>query len=440
MMSEKTTARHSTQTVRKVRPLMKEMYQGALRAKENGQTVAYGMSGSMFEEILHAMEIVPVWTENYAGLCAAKHQAQGFLERAEADGYSNVICGYVRVGLGFDAMRRDLGAIPEGAPDGGMPEPDLLLGSSQACDPRYKWYQACGKYMDVPTYNIDVIMPEVYADLAEIEPYYVAYQLEQYKGLVEFLEYHTKRKIDQDKLEAAFETSQKVFQIWYDCDRLRTAIPSPMPSQDFFNAFVPGNFFPCEQFSVDFYQELHDEVADRVAKGIGVLKDEKYRLMWAGGVPPWHTMWLFNDFEDRGAVFAVERMYRTFDPVEIPSRISDPLEKMAYRAFQRRVQKFTEARAGSGNRNIEFLKHYIRDYKIDGMVMHGTKSCRAMTIGQLQVKHLIQRQMDIPYLQLQSDMIDIRDYSEEQWKSSIQAFMETVTNRKDALRAQSGRR
>jgi len=57
------------------------------------------------------------------------------------------------------------GGIPEGAPDGGMAQPDLLLGSSYACDPRFKWYQATGKYMDVPTYNIDVLAPPVHADL-----------------------------------------------------------------------------------------------------------------------------------------------------------------------------------------------------------------------------------------------------------------------------------
>ena len=81
-MTEKTTARKSTQTARKVRGIVKEMYARAHQAKENGDPVAYGMVGSQYDEILHAMGIVPIWTENYAGLCAAKRVAENYLLRA----------------------------------------------------------------------------------------------------------------------------------------------------------------------------------------------------------------------------------------------------------------------------------------------------------------------------------------------------------------------
>jgi benzoyl-CoA reductase/2-hydroxyglutaryl-CoA dehydratase subunit BcrC/BadD/HgdB len=429
-MTEKTTARKSTQTARKVRGIVKDMYTAAHRAKESGDPVAYGMVGSQYNEILHAMGIVPIWTENYAGLCAAKRQAEDFLLRAEADGYSNVICGYVRTGLGFDCMRHGLGTIPEGAPDGGMAEPTFMLGSSYACDPRFKWYQATGKYLNVPIHNIDVLWPPVHSDLKAVEGYYVAYQLDQFKGLVDFLEQQTKRKLDLDALDAAFERGQEVFQVWYDCDQLRKAIPGPMPSEDHFNAFVPATFRLCDDVTLEFYKELHAELKERVANGIGVVPDEKYRLLWAGGLPPWHTMWVFNYFEDRGAVFVIERVYRLYDPVEIPKHITHPLEKLAYRTFHRMTQKFDQAKESTGNANAEFLLEYIRDYKIDGMVMHATKSCRAATVGQLYIRNLIQSSVDIPFLQLQSDIIDIRDYSEDQWKSSIDTFLETVANAK----------
>ncbi|MEK7847997.1 MAG: hypothetical protein AAB270_03645, partial [Chloroflexota bacterium] len=62
----------------------------------------------------------------------------------------------------------------------------------------------------------------------------------------------------------------------------------------------------------------------------------------------------------------------------------------------------------------------------DGMVMHATRSCRATTIGQLHLKNLVQRYVKIPGLQLISDIIDLRDYSEAEWKSNIDSFLETV--------------
>lgn len=428
-MTEKTTARKSTQTARKVRGLVKDMYQRAHQAKANGDPVTYGMVGSQYPELFHAMGIVTIWTENYAGVCAAKRVAGNYLQRAEADGYSNVICGYVRSGLGFDCLRRESGGIPEGAPDGGMAMPDLMVGSSYVCDPRFKWYQATGKYLDVPTYNIDVLAPPVHCDLKAIQNDYVAYQLDQFKGLVAFLEHETKRKLDMDKFEAAFEQSQQVYQLWYECDQLRRAVPGPMPSEDHFNVFVPASFQICDEGTLGFYKELYAELKERVDNGIGVIENERYRILWAGGLPPWHTMWLFNYFEDRGAVFVIERVYRSFDPVEIPARISDPLEKLAYRTFRRMTQRFEQAQAGTGSPAAECILEYIRDFQIDGMVMHITKSCRANTIGQLFIKGLIQQSVDIPFLQLQSDIIDVRDYSEEQWKSSIDAFLETVAQK-----------
>src|SRR3990172_7895556 len=99
-LQQKTTSAKTTETVKKVRGMVKSMYRGAAEAKANGKCVAYGMVGSLFDEIIRAMDIVPIWTENYAGLCAAKRDAERFITNAENEGYSNVICGYVRTSLG----------------------------------------------------------------------------------------------------------------------------------------------------------------------------------------------------------------------------------------------------------------------------------------------------------------------------------------------------
>src|SRR3990172_8842176 len=117
------------------------------------------MVGCNYDEILWAMDIVPIWPENFAGLCAAKRVAQPMLVKAEAECFSNVICGYARTGIGYDAYKKELGAPPAMAPDGGMAEPDLLLGCSATCDPRFKWYQALGRYRDSPIYSFDIITP-----------------------------------------------------------------------------------------------------------------------------------------------------------------------------------------------------------------------------------------------------------------------------------------
>ena len=162
---------------------------------------------------------------------------------------------------------------------------------------------------------------------------------------------------------------------------------------------------------------------------IGVIPNEKYRILYGGGLPPWHTLWIFNYFESFGAVFAIERQYRAYDPVEVPSSVKDPVEFLAWRSFLRATQFYEKARANSGNPTVERLLGMIDRYAIDGVVFHACRSCRATTIGQVHYKNILGRYTDIPMMQLVSDMVDLRDYSEAQWKAQIGAFIETLAGR-----------
>ncbi len=393
--------------------------------------IAYVMVSSHYDEILRAMDIVPLPTENYAGLCAAKRDMDRFLGKAEAEGYSQVLCSYARIGLGFDSMRKELGAMPEGAPDGGMPRPDMMLGSSNICDPRFKWFQAAGRYLDIPRYSIDVVKPSVFTDLKEARGPYIRYQQAQFEGLISFLEKQTGRKMDRESLWETIRLGDEAWRLWFETDRLRIAVPSPMPSQDRFSIMVPAYYYSGTREAVDFYRDLHDEVKHRVENGIGVIPDEKYRILYGGGLPPWHTLWIFNYFESFGAVFVMENVYRAHDPVEVPSHVKDPVEYLAWRTFLRLTSRHEKTRSNSGNLEVERLLDIIKDYRIDGVVFHACRSCRATTIGQIHTKNRLGRFTDIPMTQLVSDMVDLRDYSEAQWKAQIGAFIDSLVARRD---------
>jgi len=282
----KTTAVKGTTTAKLIRELVKNIYRSAHEAKQAGKKVAYFMVASQYDEIIRAMDVVPIPTENYAGLCAAKRDMERFLLKAEEDGYSQVLCSYARIGLGFDSLRKELGGIPPNAPDGGMPEPDMMLGSSAVCDPRFKWYQAAGRYVDVPSYSIDVVMPPVQADLNAVRDYYIRYQEAQFRGLVDFLERQTGKKLDDDRLWETIRLGDEAWRLWYEVDRLRVAHPCPMPTQDHFSIMVAGHYYCGTQVAVDFYQTLYNEVKEKVANGQGVIPEEKYRLLYGGDYHP----------------------------------------------------------------------------------------------------------------------------------------------------------
>ncbi len=426
----KTTATKGTETSRRVRSMVKNLYHGAQQAKTEGKKVAYVMVASQYDELLRAMDIVPLATENYAGLCAAKRDGERFLVKAEADGYSQVLCSYARIGLGFDSMRKELNGMPAKSPDGGMAFPDMMIGSSSYCDPRFKWFQAAGRFMNVPTYALDVVAPSVDANLEAVRDSYIQYQKEQLQGLVVFLQEQTRTRMDRDRLWEAIRLGDEAWRLWYEIDRLRTAVPGPMPSQDHFSVMVPAFYYAGCSEAVEFYSELYAELKTRVSNKIGGSPSEKYRLMFAGGLPPWHTLWIFNYFESFGAAFVIENVYRSYDPVAVPAHVKDPIEYLAWRSFLRFTQYYDKARAGSGNAQVERLLDMTAEYKIDGMVFHACRSCRATTIGQTHIKNILSQYTDKPMLQLTSDMVDIRDYSEAQWKAQIGTFIETVAARR----------
>ena len=427
---QKTTAQKTTKAAGKVRPLVKQLYAEAARAAVEDKHIAYCMVGSNYDEILRTMEITPIWTENYGAVCAAKQAAYPFLAKAEADGFSNVLCSYAMVGLGHDAIRAETGAIPEGAPDGGMAKPTMLLGSSYSCDPRYKWYQALGRYLDAPIYCHDVIWPPSgwNPSPGEITDS-INYQVEQLKGLVDFLESVTRKKLDLEKLSEIMDIADETYRIWYEAYRFRESSPCPMPSQDHFSCMVPAFYMIGDPRALIFYQELYDELADRIERGVGAIEDEKYRLMWGGGLPPWHTMNIFNYFERQGAVFTAETIlsYRPPEPFETPNNLH-PLERIAHRWIRKLTDVHLKAAKGCGDWRVQEILDLMDAYNNVGLVMHQARSCRAASLGQIHFRNVLKDHLEAPVLLWESDIVDVRNYSESQTKTRVDAFMETVEN------------
>jgi len=432
----KTSSRKFTESAGKIRTVVKRMYQQAQQAKEEKRKIAYCMVMCNYEEILEAMDIVQVYTENYAGLCAVKRQAECYMEKARAEGYSNLLCGYAQVGIGFDAMRYELGEMPPDAPDGGMPEPDMLLGCSMGCDPRWKWYQALGRYKDTPIYNMDVLMPPSDADMDAIKEHSVRYMAEELRGLISFLEEQTGRKMDYDRLMKIIRQVEETRWWWREAYELRKAVPTPMTTQDHFVLFVPHHMMLTDSFTLEFYKGLYEELKERVDNKIGAIDNERFRLLWGVGLPPWHTMSILDYFINSGAVFAAETAYMIPEPFEIPSNVTDPVELIALRAFERNscLQKRGQEAGGVPPLAQAHLER-IKDYYIDGVVMHITRSCRASTMGQILVKNVIRDHYPkMPVMFMESDIIDLDTYSEDETKNRIDTFMEMV----DAYKKSAG--
>ena len=155
MAEDKKPRALATQAAGRISKFVRGNFAATLKAKEEGKKVAYAYINNGQDEVIRAMDIVPAWGENFAGICGAKRDAERFIQKAESDNFSRSLCTYATCTIGFDMWREELGGqIPEGTPWGGMGRPDMIIGSAQQlCDPRIKWPQATQHYLqDVPVW------------------------------------------------------------------------------------------------------------------------------------------------------------------------------------------------------------------------------------------------------------------------------------------------
>lgn len=438
MTGERKPRVHATEAAANVPRMVKGMFASSQQAKEEGKKTAYTFIYCCYDEIVRAMDVVPVWTENFAGICAAKRDAQRFLERAGAENLSRSLCTYALCGLGFDAWREELGEMPPDAPWGGQVRPDMMLGSGQMiCDPRSKWYQAAQHYMpDVPVYEVGLpwIPYEEDYDYREVQDYYVRYIVTQLRGLVEFLEQQTGRKMDWDRLSELVDLADKTWNMVIEAYELRRAIPCPMGTGDAMNTMVPLTFMMGTQEAYDFFRDLRDELQRKIANKEGIISDEKYRLLWGGGLPAWFALTDFNYFNSKGAVFPAETTYRLIEPVfnlDLP-KVSDPIEHLAWRWTKYWTYWHDKARKRPGSHpDVERLIQYIEDYSMDGVVVHEAFSCRSWHPGLIwQLNQLKKIYRDVPSLVLESDIVDIGSYNEADTRARIDAFIDILETAK----------
>jgi benzoyl-CoA reductase/2-hydroxyglutaryl-CoA dehydratase subunit BcrC/BadD/HgdB len=221
-----------------------------------------------------------------------------------------------------------------------------------------------------------------------------------------------------------------------------------MGTGDAMNTMVPINFMMATQKAYDFFVDLKKELEEKIARGEGEVQNEKYRLMWGGGLPSWFALSDFNYFNSKGASFPVETTYRMvapLDAMELPEA-KDPIEHLAWRWLGYWTFWYDRARKRPGSEpDVERLIRWIEEYKIDGIVMHEAFSCRTWHVGLIWQLHQLAKiykpipvfvmgragkkekvYRENPSLILESDIIDITSYSEEDTRNKIDAFIETL--------------
>ncbi len=418
------------------------MYQGGVQASEEGKPVAWVMLEGWANPILNAMGVRTVYPENYSSLCAAVGQAMPFIERAEAEGFPSHLCGYARTCVGYSARMKDLdGQIPPEAPQGGMPRPTLLVASGEVCDARFKWFQSLGRFFDAPVWTIEAPSPGLRERLApgayERNVQFLVGELHRF---VAFLEGLLGKKMDWDALEHTGSGTDEINRLRWEINELRKARPGPMHTRDFWSAMTAALFRSAADPDtiVAGHKRMLEEVQWRVENGVaGINRPEKYRLAFEG-LPPWHSLGFLEELAERGWNFVIESAYRPQRPIELDlSGYPDPLERYVRRRYRSLEDSLLEDYGPEEAEEIKNeilcdgtsprlgLKH-IRDYQVDGVVLHVLLTCRATSINLYMHRQRLLDVLKVPSLVIEGDIIDINAFNAAEAMRQAEAFEETM--------------
>jgi benzoyl-CoA reductase/2-hydroxyglutaryl-CoA dehydratase subunit BcrC/BadD/HgdB len=394
-----------------------EYYLECAAAKEQGKPVGWmpPMNGAI--ELFYAMDLQPVFPENWSPVCAAFGLTPKNFEVSEGMGYSRDLCGYLRNIVGYVNGPMTDPAIPLG----GLPAPDLLISPGGGCVPVMKIFHALERrFPEAKVFKAD--LPQV--ALEEIAPHHVDYAIQEMQRLIDFLEKATGRKLDQDRLREVVVLSDQACALWDEIMSFRRTIPAPFSAAEIGIMFVMVTRQGTRQ-AIDFLIKARDEIKERAESGTGVIEEEKLRLFW-DNIPLWYNMGLFNYFEKANAVVVAETYSAAWSIRLDPA---DPIKALAMKS----LMSYPLVSCVSIEKRKEMVLKACREYAIDGVVFHRNKSCVPISLGQMDIKKALEEELGIPSVIFDADHMDARNFSTAQFQVRIDAFLEMLAEKKSQV-------
>jgi benzoyl-CoA reductase/2-hydroxyglutaryl-CoA dehydratase subunit BcrC/BadD/HgdB len=411
-MSDPGQVRDPEQDKRKIKSVarMKEIMtayyvEAKTPTEETGKKIAWITSGGPVEPLI-VMDVIPIYPENYGAMIGASKMGVDLCEKAEQMGYARDVCSYARGDIAS--------ATVNGGPIGGLPRPDMLVCCNNICGTVLKWYEVQARYFDVPLFILDT--PVCHTEYAEESKAYVERQISEY---IEFLEGVCAKRFDYDRLREVGALSVRGQRLWQEILDTTLHRPAPMTCFDAFFHLALIVTLRGKQEVVDYYEMLLAEMKERVANGISMIRNEKYRLLW-DNLPIWYkTRWLSDKFAAHDACLVADTY---------TSGWCSSLQYLDEEDFLGSLADgYTQIFLNAGtDRMADRIIGMADKYDADGLVMHSNRSCKPYSLGQYDIQRIVQERRGLPTLMIEADMVDERSFSESQIETRIDAFIEML--------------
>lgn len=413
----------------KAKELREQYYRDYASAKERGG-IRWAGSAWTLDALPSALgrDVHPLTGEPYAASIA--HDRRFNLEAqnaVEAAGFARDLCSYMRSYWGSIYLDRYLDGQP-------FPKPDFNFQTTICCS-HAKWYQHAAQLEGTPARFIDVSVGP-YKDLTAARLQYV---VDQALESIPWLEQVSGRRFDDELFVEAVQNEMRSTSLWAEICCLNRARPAPLDEKTMFSLYVMATLHKSSRWCADFYQELRDEVADRVARGIAAVPQERCRLI-SDTQPPWAFLKLYRYLEEFGAVsvgslytFGLEGIWEdkpdgTWGPRTTPMALGLPMntrEEVMRLYCDWNLSKPQWQHFYDPCLKTAMMQRIVREWQVDGVLLHLNRGCEGLSLGIME-NRLGLTQAGIPVMTYEGNMGDEREFDYERTKNRIDAFMEML--------------
>ncbi len=384
--------------------MVAEWLEGIFSAMDDGRPIVYH-SFALFSEVIIALGLQPLCCEAWDMMGAnvdPQHPLKS-IDAAHEAGIPAEMCSYDKAILG-SVLRETI------------PPPTMIALSATPCQNVYITYQAVAHLTGAPLWVSDI--PYNLDEEGAME-----YWIEQYKGLISFLEEHSGKKMDYDRLREVVEESNRCVEYWLELMELQKMKPAPRSGPLWTGTYAGMTSFGVPS-STAAVKSLLDKVKEDVAQGKTAVADEKVRVIWFHFPVGWDTG-LMKWMGELGAVVPYVEMdgYRA-EPVDT-STLESMLRGMAKRALEVPMVKVAQ---GATDHYIEDLLYVVEEWKGDCAIIAGHPGCKWITGAHGLIRDAC-RERGIPVLLYDLDLVDHRVTSGDESRTRIEQFLNMVMER-----------
>jgi benzoyl-CoA reductase/2-hydroxyglutaryl-CoA dehydratase subunit BcrC/BadD/HgdB len=377
-----------------------------LKAKEESRPLA--MISILFPpEILLSMDIPVFAFEQYTIQMLSFGLGYEFMDRGEAYGFSKEACSPHKACIGL-------------AVEGIFPRPDLLLYTGQIpCDSSAIMAENIEHIYNCPSFWLNLPFDEDEEALKHL--------VAGLEDMILFIEKHTGAKFNEDKLKEFLERDIIIQDYFAKTQALRGATPTVMGAKD---AFANFGIRMCSEglpAVVDFMQAQYEECWEKIEKGIGVVPEERHRVVLCGVYPFWNMGILDWMEEEFGAVTVVDFFNALVGIISNLNR--DEISHNPLETYARKILSVYPCLARLGGPSYLFaedLANTAAKLRCDSSVFFAHFGCKQTCGFNRIVTDAIMEKANIPSVIVDIDACDPKIMSEEQIKDQIRNYFQVL--------------